>query len=244
MRSQGKLLEPVDVTAAYKNDGQARDAAVEVSDVVLHISPDALTVLSEVSGTLLAPAAAARPAQPLYGVSAYTRVCVSQHHRSIAPPYTAVGAGGLDPLGDERGFTFWAPVAPPGHAALGHVLTPGTSQPTHEVVCVALSSGIAAWPLGFTQRWHGGGTVVWDAIAPPGYAALGCLATPGSEAPPTHSMACIHMSALVLCPLGECLARSGEGCLWAVDNGGGCFTFSGIVGALSVSLTASLSLPQ
>lgn len=52
-------------------------------------------------------------------------------------------------LGKERGFTFWKPQAPPGHCCLGHVLTAGTAQPDHEVLCVALNSGLVAWPTGF-----------------------------------------------------------------------------------------------
>ena len=223
---QGQLLDPVDVTAAYKNDGSKRDVAVDVTDIALHVAPDAITVVMEVSDTILKPLQAASPAQPLYAVNAYTRIASSNSKKSVAPPFAAVGAGGLDSIGEERGFTFWAPVAPPGHSVLGDVLTAGTSQPTHEVTCAALTSGIVAWPLGFDACWHGVDATVWEARPPQGYAALGCVVTTGGDAPPLHAMVCVHLQALVRAPLGQCLARSGEGSLWAVDNSAGSFVFA------------------
>lgn len=223
---QGQLLDPVDVTAAYKNDGAKRDVAVEVTDIALHVAPDAITVVSEVSDTILKPLQAASPAQPLYAVNAYSRIVSSTSKKSLAPPFAAVGAGGLDSIGEERGFTFWAPVAPPGHSILGHVLTAGTSQPTHEVMCAALTSGIVAWPLGFDACWHGVNATVWEPRPPKGYAALGCVVTTGGAAPALQAMVCVHLQALVRAPLGQCLARSGEGSLWAVDNSAGSFVFA------------------
>ena len=223
---QGQLLDPVDITAAYKSDGAKRDVAVNVTDVAVHISPDVITVVSEVSDALLTPIQAASQTQPLRAVSSYTKVATSHHKHSQAPPYSAVGAGGLDGLGDERGFTFWQPSPPPGHCSLGHVLTAGLAQPTHEVVCIALSSGIVAWPARFKRVWEGGSVVVWDPVPPPGYAALGCAVTTGTEPPGLHSMVCVHLHALVQAPLGECLARAGEGCLWGVDNAAGSFVFA------------------
>jgi hypothetical protein len=67
---------------------------------------------------------------------------------------------------------------------------------------------------------------VWDAVPPSGYAAMGCVVTTDENAPSLQSMVCVHMRALVTAPLGECLARSGEGSLWAVDNAAGSFVFS------------------
>ncbi len=52
---QGQLLDPVDITAAYKNRGNKRDVAVEVTDMVVNMSPDVITVITEVSETILRP---------------------------------------------------------------------------------------------------------------------------------------------------------------------------------------------
>jgi vacuolar protein sorting-associated protein 13A/C len=223
---QGQLLDPTDVSMAYNSDGGRREVVIDVSDIALHVSPDAITVVSEVSDTVLTPLQAARPTQPLRAVNVYKRIVSCHCKRPTVPPYAAVGSGGLYAMSEERGFTFWAPVVPPGHGILGHVLTAGASQPTHEVVCAALASGIVSWPEGFEHRWNAGAANVWDAIPPPGYAAMGCVVTTDGNAPSLQSMVCIHMQALVTAPLGECLARSGEGSLWAVDNAAGSFMFS------------------
>jgi vacuolar protein sorting-associated protein 13A/C len=228
---QGQLLDPVDVTAAYKNDGAVRTAAVDVTDVVLHISPDVVTVVSEVSDTIVKPIQAASPSSPLYAVKKYDRLATSHRKSYAAPPYASVGSGGLHALEDERGFTFWAPLAPPGHCVLGHVLTAGSAQPTHEVLCVTLTSGIVAWPVRFEKVWESAEAVVWEPVPPPGYAALGCMVTTGAEPPALAAMGCVHVQALVQAPVGECLARSGEGSLWAVDNVAGAFIFADAEGA-------------
>jgi vacuolar protein sorting-associated protein 13A/C len=223
---QGKVLDPTDLTAAYKHDGTARDVAVEITSVVLNVSPDVLTILSDVSETLLRPIQAASTVQPLYAVNAYEKICSSHHKKSAVPPFPAVGAGGLDCLGHEKGFTFWAPVAPPGHCILGHVLTTGISQPTHEVMCIALNSGIVKWPVSFKSVWHAANAYVWEPIPPPGYRVLGCMVTAKKKPPQIQSVVCVHERAIVSTPLGECLVRSGEGCLWAVDNVAGSFLFT------------------
>ena len=62
-----------------------------------------------------------------------------------------MGSGRLNALGNDRGFTFWVPVTPPGYCAMGHVLTAGVEQPMHEVVSVALNSGLVAWPIGYDK---------------------------------------------------------------------------------------------
>lgn len=222
---QGKVLEPMDMTAAYKNDGEKYDVAVELTKVMVNVSPDVLTILSDVSDTILRPVLSASAAQPLYAVNSYECICSSHHRKSSAPPFASIGSGGLDFMGQEKGFTFWAPVCPPGHAILGHVLTSGHSQPTHQVVCIALNSGVVKWPLRFERRWKADKAVVWEAIPPPEHIALGCMVTLGEE-PQVQSMVCVHRQVLVQSRLGECLIRTGDGCLWAIDNAAGSFFFS------------------
>jgi vacuolar protein sorting-associated protein 13A/C len=237
--AQGKVLEPVDLTAAYKNDGQKRDVAVEITKIILNVSPDVLTILSDVANTVWKPIQAASPEQPLSAVNAYKRISSSHHKKCTTPPFTSIGSGGLDFLGHEKGFTFWAPVAPPGFCILGHLITSGTSQPTQEVISIALNSGVVAWPLRYEMRWQADSATVWEAIAPAGYTALGCFVTLG-EAPGIHSMICVHGDVLVQSPVGECVVRTGEGSLWSVDNAAGSFFFSKRIGA--PALTACLFL--
>lgn len=227
---QGKVLEPLDMTAAYKNDGEKHDVAIEITKVLVNVSPDVLTILSDVSDTILRPIQSASASQPLYAVSSYQRICSSHHRKRTNPPFASIGSGGLDFMGQEKGFTFWVPVCPPGHGILGHLLTSGNSQPTHQVVCVALNSGIVKWPLRFERRWKADTAVVWEAIPPPDYVALGCMVTMGAE-PLMQSMVCVHRHVLVQAPLGECLVRTGDGCLWAIDNAAGTFLCSESSGA-------------
>eukprot|EP00892_Ulva_mutabilis_P007576 jgi/Ulvmu1/5190/UM021_0207.1 len=223
--TQGNVLEPMDMTAAYKNDGEKHDVAIEITKVLVNVSPDVLTILSDVSDTILRPVQSASATQPLHAVNKYQRICSSHHRKSTTPPFASIGSGGLDFMGQEKGFTFWAPACPPGHGILGHLLTSGHSQPTHQVVCIALNSGFVKWPLRFVRRWKADTAVVWEAVPPPDYVALGCMVTMGAE-PLVQSMVCVHRRVLVQAPLGECLVRTGDGCLWAIDNAAATFLCS------------------
>jgi vacuolar protein sorting-associated protein 13A/C len=222
---QGKVLEPVDLTAAYKHDGKKRDLAVEITKIVLNVSPDVLTILSALSTTVLHPIQAASPENPLHAVNKYKRICSSHHKKGTMPPFHAIGSGGLDFLGQEKGFTFWAPEAPPGHGILGHLITSGTSQPTQEVMSVALNSGVVAWPQKYKQVWQAESATVWQPVAPQGYIALGSFVTLGEE-PGMYSMLCVHERVLVTAPVGECVVSTNEGSLWAIDSASGSFFFS------------------
>ena len=54
----------------------------------------------------------------------------SNHPQAVGP------AGAIletNPLGFERGLTFWRPRPPIGYAALGDCVTTGTMQPTYQV---------------------------------------------------------------------------------------------------------------
>ena len=235
------MLEPVDLTAAYKHDGQKRDLAVEITKIVLNVSPDVLTILSDMSETVWRPIQAASPETPLHAVNKYKRICSSHHKKCTTPPFNSIGGGGLDFLGQEKGFTFWAPEAPPGHGILGHLITSGTSQPTQEVISIALNSGVVAWPLKYEMCWKADSATVWEATAPPGYIALGCFVTMG-EKPGMYSMLCVHERVLVMAPVGECVVRSNDGSLWAIDNAAGSFFFSDCKGTLTLSVVTSVPL--
>lgn len=223
------MLEPIDLTAAYKKEDGKQDWGVDVSKIVLNVSPDVLTILSNVSESVLRPIQAASPDSPLYAVSKYKRICSSHHKKCTTPPFNSIGSGGLDFLGQEKGFTFWAPEAPAGHGILGHLVTSGTSQPIQEVMSIALNSGIVAWPLKYQECWKADTATVWKAVPPPGYVTLGSFVTLG-EKPGMHSMLCVHERVLVTAPVGECVVRASEGSLWAIDNAAGSFFFSECIG--------------
>lgn len=223
----------MDLTAAYKNDGDKYDVAVEVTKILVNVSPDVLTIMSDVSDTVLRPVMSARASQPLYAVNSYDCICSSHHRKGTNPPFASIGSGGLDFMGQEKGFTFWAPVCPPGHGILGHLLTSGNSQPTHQVVCIALNSGVVKWPLRYERRWKADKAVVWEAIPPADHVALGCIVTLAGIEPQLQTMVCVHRHVLVRAPLGECLVRTGEGCLWAIDNAAGTFSFFNSNGTFS-----------
>ena len=72
-------------------------------------------------------------------------------------------------------------------------------------MAVALNSGFVARPTGYTRAGSAAGLTLWLPDTPEGYAALGCVAAPGSEPPPTAAGACVHRDALVEAPLGEFL---------------------------------------
>jgi hypothetical protein len=73
------------------------------------------------------------------------------------------------------------------------------------VVALALNSGFVARPTGYARAGAAAGLTLWLPTPPPGYAALGCLATPGPDAPPVAAGACVHTAALVVAPLGDFL---------------------------------------
>ncbi len=74
-----------------------------------------------------------------------------------------------------------------------------------QVVALALNSGFVARPTGYARAGAAAGLTLWLPTPPAGYAALGCLATPGPDAPPVAAGACVHTAALVAAPLGDFL---------------------------------------
>ena len=57
---------------------------------------------------------------------------------------------------------------------------------------MAVNSGLAAYPTGYSQVWAGAGTAIWRATPPPGYVALGDLVAPEGQAPDLSAMVCLH----------------------------------------------------
>jgi hypothetical protein len=100
----------------------------------------------------------------------------------------------------------------------------GCGHPSYQVLAVALNSGLAVFPTAFERAWACEGVSFWRPLPPPGYVALGLLATPdGEEAPGIKSVVCLHAACVVEGQLGECLLSGGGGALWALQNGCGTF---------------------
>ena len=69
------------------------------------------------------------PCRPLARTTTFMQIW-SNHPQAVGP------AGAIletNPLGFERGLTFWRPRPPIGYAALGDCVTTGTMQPTYQV---------------------------------------------------------------------------------------------------------------
>ncbi len=69
---------------------------------------------------------------------------------------------------------------------------PPPPQPTFEVLAVAVNSGLAAYPTGYTRIWAGAGGAIWRPVPPPGYVAAGDLFTDGEDEPGLSAMVCVH----------------------------------------------------
>lgn len=77
------------------------------------------------------------------------------------------------------------------------------------------------------QVWAADGVAIWRPTPSPGYVAMGCLATcSAAEPPPLKSVVCVHEEAVTEARLGECIASSGDGNLWSLQNDVGTFEVS------------------
>ena len=93
-------------------------------------------------------------------------------------------------------------------------------------VCQQIINGgvKARWNL---QVWCAENVTIWRPQAPPDFEAMGCVATLTDDPPPLkQTVVCLHKHALVEVDLGECLVRSDQGSMWAIENAGACFMFT------------------
>ncbi|KAK3260914.1 hypothetical protein CYMTET_30153, partial [Cymbomonas tetramitiformis] len=97
-----------------------------------------------------------------------------------------------------RAVSFWRPVPPMGFFALGDCMRAGYVPPTSLLVCRERGgTALLAAPTGFTQVWadngrNGRSFSLWRPVAPPGYVALGCLASQGHERPLFSAVRCVR----------------------------------------------------
>ena len=100
-----------------------------------------------------------------------------------------------------------------------------------QVVAIAVNSGLVTYPVGYKRVAGADGLALWEPQPPPGYAALGHVATSGGLKPAATQVVCLHESVAVSCALGECLQlRAGEDAeeaeevhVWNIDNAGATF---------------------
>ncbi|KAL6745679.1 hypothetical protein V8C86DRAFT_3150873 [Haematococcus lacustris] len=249
------LLEPCDLSATYRNlipehqqqltssssssssnpaeaGGHAVDVELDLSQVVLKLSPDVVKLVMAIQAQVMQPLVRAPPDAPLLSCCSFSRLasCRLAPHplTPAAPPAMAAAAPHPDrPAGQPHGplgrggqgsaaaaaagceVTFWRPLPPEGYASLGDVAAPGPPglPPPRPVHLLAINSGLLAWPRALTRCWLGpDGCSLWRPQAPPGYAALGCVASPLPDTPPPlTSVGCVALPALVAAGLRECV---------------------------------------
>ena len=49
---------------------------------------------------------------------------------------------------------------------------------------MAINSGLVSYPTAYSEAHRANGLTIWQPVAPKGYIALGCIASPGDEPPP------------------------------------------------------------
>lgn len=104
--------------------------------------------------------------------------------------------------------------------------TAGCSQPTYQVVAIALNSGFVTYPAAFAEVWAAEGITIWRPVPPSNYVPMGCVATAGTQKPDLKSVVCVHEQAIVEASLAECMLVAGEGNLWSMQNDVGTFEVS------------------
>lgn len=126
-------------------------------------------------------------------------------------------------------------------------LRPGHSHPDHQVIAVAINSGLVTYPTGYTLVWESPGISLWRPVPPAGYVAMGCVASvstgsaagaavgpagvppqpsAGTQGPvPPSRKACVVVAKQVAVEalLAECMMLCTNGNLWCIQNSCGTF---------------------
>jgi hypothetical protein len=137
------------------------------------------------------------------------------------------------PDGTFRPVSLWRPVPPPGYVALGDVAQTGYDPPRSPVACYRAddAGGGTAPPDGFELVWRDAGSgaqercQLWRPIPPPGFAALGCVATPGGVEPQRGLVRCVALPRVYASDVFEEATWRDAGrpgawrcSIWQVDN--------------------------
>ncbi|XP_015087740.1 uncharacterized protein LOC107031055 isoform X1 [Solanum pennellii] len=126
--------------------------------------------------------------------------------------------------------SIWRPIRRPGYAVLGDCITEGLEPPPLGIMFKADNPELSAKAVQFTKVAHIAGkgleeAFFWYPVAPPGYAALGCVVTRSNEAPDLDNFCCPRMDlvsqANVLeMPISRSSGSRASQCwsIWKVDN--------------------------
>lgn len=126
--------------------------------------------------------------------------------------------------------SIWRPIRRPGYAVLGDCITEGLEPPPLGIMFKADNPELSAKAVQFTKVAHIAGkgleeAFFWYPVAPPGYAALGCVVTRSNEAPDLDNFCCPRMDlvsqANVLeMPISRSSGTRASQCwsIWKVDN--------------------------
>ncbi|KAM3341348.1 putative protein isoform X1 [Capsicum galapagoense] len=126
--------------------------------------------------------------------------------------------------------SIWRPIRRPGYAVLGDCITEGLEPPPLGIIFKADNPELSAKAVQFTKVAHIAGkgleeVFFWYPVAPPGYAALGCVVTRSNEAPDLNNFCCPRMDlvsqANVLeMPISRSSGSRTSQCwsIWKVDN--------------------------
>jgi hypothetical protein len=248
---QSVILFPCKVSLDFRLESHSRtDLTLGISDVKISLSLPVLHLVTSLSTSLLEPVMQPQPDTPLRAVAQFDRLWSFTPRRyddqELAVSLATTGAAG--------GLTVWHPHLPsPGYGIMGHVITPGDGRPAFEVILVAVNSGLAAYPIGFEKIWSqvimdsqsetfdahpASRLTIWRPIPPESYLAMGDVVSVDGSRPAITDVLCIHASATVQVPWGECLYidtiegtfqgssgpfESSDLELWCVDNSIGTF---------------------
>ncbi|KAG9452487.1 hypothetical protein H6P81_005391 [Aristolochia fimbriata] len=234
MESEGvRIIEPFDTCVNYSSIFGKTNIHLVVSDIYMNYSFSILRFFLAVEEDILA----------------FLRM-TSKKVTFVCSDFVKVGV--VQDLKSNRVCAFWRPRAPPGFAVLGDCLTPLNEPPAKGVIAVNTSFIRVKRPVAFKLIWSTSVSddtqksrawmasqldgnekpnnfSIWYPIAPPGYVAVGCVASAGKTHPPLASALCVLASLVSPSPLRDCIALCSTAngsslvAFWRVDNSLGSF---------------------
>ncbi|KAJ7520826.1 hypothetical protein O6H91_19G024000 [Diphasiastrum complanatum] len=130
----------------------------------------------------------------------------------------------------RQAISLWRPLPPPGYAIIGDILVEGLEPPGVGVVLHDDDSGRLTKPVSFEKHLQISGKgledlYIWSPVAPPGFVALGCVATKSQDIPSPHLVRCVRTNLVMQVnlskrPLWSYIgSRGNDSCsLWRVEN--------------------------
>jgi hypothetical protein len=104
----------------------------------------------------------------------------------------------------EHDISLWRPLAPPGYYAVGDCAVSGFRAPQRALVVRDDGDGALAPPTSYVQVYRDSGSrmrkpeykegtlALWRPVPPPGYVAMGCVATPNHRTPGADAVRCVR----------------------------------------------------